>query len=405
MSFHDLREYLCSTCRPDGRPLIVVEKVDRCDMKSVRAAVDHILTASSADRILKKWRQQRIILKPNFCRVGWLGETTSVEAIETVLGILKDYSCKVIFGDGMTQAYLPPRNPEGFNKVAAQLSYVVKKYGIPFVHFDEPRQKRTPVEADGHVFHLPSWIKDVYGLVNLAVLKLHPQMVGSFAIKNHMGLLSGPDRLDLHRTGIAEGIWRLQACLGKVVPQQIHLIDGLFSFQGYDAPHEYMKPAIFVGGLNPCAIDFACAQVMSIDPKLQFPQYTVALKNGFAYGHDKPVNWLGPPLNEIRFQCHIPNQIVEPPPSLSNVRIIWGSFGYPMNQAVKDLLSAMDRDLPIDIYVGGASPKTDAEGRWSICLGNASIATYKGNCERIITIPGNPPARTEFQQILQDVAI
>lgn len=404
MSYAELEAYLRSTESEDGTPIVAVERVKTVRLDSVLEAVGAILTRSPADRLLRQWRQQRVLLKPNFCRVGRQGETTSLLAIKALLAVLSDNQCDIILGDGMTQSHLPPRNPDGFRQVASRLVDTTRRYGVPFVHIDEPRESRIRVEADGATFYLPGFLNDVAGLVNLPVLKVHPQMVGSFAVKNHMGLVSGADRLLMHRAGIAESIWRLQACLAKIVPQQVHLVDGLVSFQGYDAPTDSTGPGLFIGGINPCAVDLVCAQLMGIDAEHDFPQHAVAITNGFAYGPHRPVRWRGPALEELRFPCHMPDRVAGPPPSLPSVRIIWGGFSYPMNQAVKDLLRHMDKDLPLDIYVGGAAPRVDADGRWSVCLGNASIANYRGGCRRVIVIPGDPPAGVEFAQHLRRIA-
>ena len=142
---------------------------------------------------------------------------------------------------------------------------------------------------------------------------------------------------------------------------------------------------------------------MGIDPESQFPQYEVAVRRGFAYGRDLPLDWRGPSRDEIGFQCHIPDPVLAPPSLLPSVRIIWGSFSYPMNRAVHDLLRHMDRDLPLDVYVGGAAPARTHAGRWPVCLGNASIAAYQGGCERVIAVPGDPPAGVEFSDLAREI--
>ena len=320
--------------------------------------------------------------------------------IDATIAILKDYGCQIVFGDGMTQAFL---SPEGFGKVAAQLSPVTCRYGVTFAHFDEPAKERVPIDADGVVFRLPKWIDEIAGMVNLSVLKVHPQMVGTFAVKNHMGLLSGPDRLEMHRTGVAQGIWDLQASLGKVIPDEIHLVDGLISFQGYDAAPADLSPNILIGGLNPCAVDFVCAEVMGIDPQTQFPQYRIAMEQGFAYGMNLPVDVRGEAIADVRFQCHIPRQIMEPPATLPSVRIHWGRFDYPMNQSLKDLFRRMDCDLPIDIYVGGAFPEKLEKDRLCLCLGNASMSSCTRWGNRIVILPGDPPAGSIFSEAIGEI--
>lgn len=400
MSFSELREYLVRTSGKANIPTVVIEKADQKNSGLIRDAIYHIISSSGADELLGQWKQQKVLLKPNFCRVGQYGETTSLQTIDVIISVLKDYSCKLIFGDGMTQSFL---GPKGFMEVSAQLSEITRKHGIKFVHFDKAHEKRVPVKSDGFTFYLPACVKEIAGMVNLAALKVHPQMVGSFAVKNHMGLLSGSDCLELHRTGIADGIWRLQSCVSKAVPQQIHVVDALISFQGYQASPSYLKPNLIIGGLNPCAVDFACARVMGIDPETQFPQYAVALQNGFGYGIDKPINFLGANIYDVNFQCHIPNQIINPPASLANVRIHWGEFGYPLNQSLVDLFRAMDCDLPIDIYVGGAVPKEFEKGRLYICLGNASVNFCKNKGSQIINILGDPPAGSIFPNVIAEI--
>ena len=399
MDFQELRQYLHSTWVGEDGPSVAVECVKGQSPRDVREVLNRVLHLCSADVLLRGWRGQRILLKPNFCREGKPGETTSVVAIDAVLGILKDWGCEVVLGDGMTQAYLPPLNPNGFEHVARALSEVTAKHGVSFLHLAEPREQMIQAKADGFAFSLPSILKEVAGLVNFAVLKTHTQMVGTFTVKNLMGLLSGPDRLELHRTGIADGIWGLEACISTLVPQQIHLVDGLVSFQGYDAP--YREPGLFISGLDPCAVDLGCAMIMGIDPDQQFPEYQVALRCGFGYGRGESVQWKGIPIAKVRFQCDIPMQVTSAPPCFPSVRIIWGTFDYPMNRAIIDLFRYMERDLPLDIYVGGAAPASDKEGRWAICLGNASVAACPSGCNRVITIPGDPPAGVSFEKVLQ----
>jgi hypothetical protein len=226
-------------------------------------------------------------------------------------------------------------------------------------------------------------------------------MVGSYAVKNHMGLLSGEERLEMHSSGVAEGIWYLQSCLAKAVPNEIHIIDGLVSFQGYHASPSYVEPGVFIAGLNPCAVDFVCSRTMGMDPKTQFPQYRVALDNDFAYGLIKPLKLVGAAIDSIEFQCHIPAQILKPPSFLSSIRIHWGEFGYPINQSLKDLFRAMDFDLPLDVYVGGAAPMESNTDRLCLCIGNASVASNVRKDPWIFELPGDPPAGTVFHTVIQ----
>jgi uncharacterized protein (DUF362 family) len=403
MSYEYLSNYLRSTCDEDGLATVAVRRVSGWDVDVVRQAITEVIDAVGGALLLSQWRGERVLLKPNFCREGQRGETTSLCAIEAAIQILLANRCEIVLAEGMTQAYLPPRNPKGFKQVAARLTPMLRRYAIDFVHLNEPQSERLVVECDGATFHLPSCVREVAGLLNLATLKIHPQMVGSYAVKNHMGLISGPDRLQLHRTGIAEGIWRLQACLAKVVPQQLHLIDGLLSFQGYDAPTGCLEPKLAFGGLNPCAVDFACAQIMGIDPEIQFPQHSVAMQNNFAFGCGSQLRWDGPPLQDVRFQSHIPEPMTEAPKALPNVQIHWDRFTYPMNRALIQFVELTERDLPLDIYVGGAAPRGDARGRWAVLLGNASISACTLKSKRILHLPGDPPVADAYASVLQQL--
>ena len=73
MGFGELSSYLRSTCGPDGRPVVGVERSE-ADVTSVRAAIERILAETSAERLVRGWRGQRVVLKPNFCREGRRGE-------------------------------------------------------------------------------------------------------------------------------------------------------------------------------------------------------------------------------------------------------------------------------------------------------------------------------------------
>lgn len=403
-NFENLRDYLDSTNQPNGKPLVAITKVYGEKQNNVTNSLELLLKLLSAEKILERWRNRPILLKPNFCRINKFGETTSLGAIDALLTILKGFSyTNIIFGDGMTLSYLKERNPKGFEQVSTQLSKIQTKFGIKFLHFDEPFDQRFLVEADGYKFYLPIWLKEIAGIINFATLKTHSQMVGSFAIKNHMGLLSGEDRIELHKKGIADGIWGLQSCLAKIVPEQIHLVDGLYSFQGYEAPNKCIKSNMFIGGFNPCAVDYVCACLMGIDVEYQFPQYTVAIQNDFAYGLKKSIEFCGESISDSKFQCFIPDQIFRIGSIFPSIRIFWGEFDYPMNQAVKDLLRALDCDLPLDIFVGGAFPKVDTDYRLSVCLGNKSISAYTDCCKRVVKIPGNPPAGTEVSKHINEI--
>lgn len=196
------------------------------------------------------------ILKPNICSKykSGSGHITNVNIVEALIELLiKNYGAeKILIVEGPTLYLEEPMKLfeyAGYNKLA-------KKYpGISLIDI-----YKTNFKKSNNNFKVPELLKGRC-LINLPVLKGHPQAGLTCAIKNLKGLLTRADKKKFHKQGLHENL----PTLINFNPE-LTLVDAtICQDRTGDLKSKKYKFNLLICGKNPVAIDEICAKLVGID--------------------------------------------------------------------------------------------------------------------------------------------
>jgi uncharacterized protein (DUF362 family) len=231
----------------DGKPLVA--RVPHLNGDYLPATVDRALELLGG---LEKAIQpgDKVMIKPNFnCRYA-LPLSTDLAFLGAIIEMLLDAGCLVRVGEMSGRADGPT---EQVIDALGVLPFL-KRYGVPFVNFEE--DEWLPMRVDGHYwesFRVPRSIYESEKRVYLANMRCHSSARFTASLKLSVGWTDLQDRAYLHQD--RETVEAKVAELNLGWQPDLVLIDGRRSTVTWHGRGEYVYPNAILASGDMVAID------------------------------------------------------------------------------------------------------------------------------------------------------
>ncbi|AWI07501.1 DUF362 domain-containing protein [Clostridium drakei] len=239
----------------------------------------------------------KVLLKPNMLSIEQVGSPviTNVNVFESVIRIVKDYSCNISFGDS-----------PGFgdsNKAAERsgLLEVAQKYNVKFEDFKES----VHVKLDNSIL-CKSWTiarapyeSDV--LITLPKLKTHAMAYYTGAVKNQFGCIPGTLKATWHtRMPNANNFCKMLLDLNTLVNTSFAILDGIIAMEGNGPKSgKPKKMNTLIMGKSLTAVDSIATKLIGYDNPLDIPVLKEAFDNNWGEVFEKNIQVLGEKVNDM----------------------------------------------------------------------------------------------------------
>jgi len=208
----------------------------------------------------------RVLVKPNITFSGWIqippyGMVTTSKAVEGILRMLAEHGCRnVSVGEGTVVGMVGSNTRKGFKYTG--IERVTKKYGARLLDLnEEPFESR---ELDGVRVGISKAALDADFLINVPVLKTHPQVKASLGLKNLKGCLDSASRKRFH----LKGLDHLICLLNRLLECQLTVIDGIYMLEkGADTlMGTAHRKDVIIASRDTFACDCVGATILGIEP-------------------------------------------------------------------------------------------------------------------------------------------
>ncbi len=229
-------------------------------------------------------RSHRVLIKPNITFSGWMpippyGMVTTSKVIEGILRQLSDHGCKdVTIGEGTVAEVLGSNTRRGFKYTG--IDRVAKRYGAKLIDLnDGPFERRELGTAKVGVSKA---VLDADFLINVPVLKTHPQVKVSLGFKNLKGCLDTPSRKRFHHKGLDHSI----CLLNQLLKCDLTIIDGIYMLEkGADTlMGTAHRKDLIIASRDTFACDCVGATILGIEPS------QVGYLKEYAELHSRPLD-------------------------------------------------------------------------------------------------------------------
>ena len=227
----------------------------------------------SADDVVKaleflEWQRlvpknARVFIKPNLTWPDPLpGVTTTPEAIEAVVAVLKEQTSNISIGesDGGYHSYQAEEAFQGHN-----LYQIGKRYGARIVNLSKDKSETITMTIAGRLmtFTLPHILlheTDVF--ITMPVPKTHVMTGVSLAFKNQWGCLPSPMRLREHHE-----FDRKILAINRALKTKLSILDGTYFLDGAGPmTGDTIRMNLLIASDDPGAASAVACSVMGIDP-------------------------------------------------------------------------------------------------------------------------------------------
>jgi len=179
-------------------------------------------------------KNDQVLIKPNITFGGWIaippyGMVTTSKMVEGILRKLAAHGCNNIsIGEGTILGVVGSNTKRGFKYTG--ISAVAKKYGARLIDLNDGPFERK--DLAGIKVGISKAALEADFLINVPVLKTHPQVKVSLGFKNLKGCLDIPSRKAFHMKGLEH----LICLLNQLMKSDLTIIDGIYMLEkGPDA--------------------------------------------------------------------------------------------------------------------------------------------------------------------------
>lgn len=211
-------------------------------------------------------RNDRVLIKPNITFAGWMpmppyGMVTTSKMVEGILRLLAEHGCKdVSIGEGTIAEGVGSNTRRGYKYTG--IDRVAKRYGAKLFDLNEgPFERRELGEIKVGVSKIAL---DADFLINVPVLKTHPQVKVSLGFKNLKGCLDIPSRKRFHQKGLEH----LICLLNQLLECDLTIIDGIYMLErGADTLMGLAhRKDLIIASRDAFACDCVGATIMGFEP-------------------------------------------------------------------------------------------------------------------------------------------
>lgn len=270
----------------------LVRQGEQTVFEAVKEAVDRI---GGIGNYLK--RGQSVILKSNY--TGNVpedtGGVTSCRVLESVIRLVKEGGAgEVTILEGCGTIAL------GTQRIFENLGVtdLAAKYGVRLLDANLLPMRIVKDEklCEMGSLAIAEPVFDGSLIINIPVMKTHPLVEVTVAMKNMNGLLSPADKRRFHEVNLRKAI----AEYHTVLPPYLTIVDGLTGMEGMGPVEGMPVPlGVIMAGENPAAVDAVAARVMGFCPeKIPYLQY--AKKAGIGPVSEEEIEVTGAAIEEVR---------------------------------------------------------------------------------------------------------
>jgi len=197
-------------------------------LESIGQAID---LCGGLDKLNK---HDRVLIKPNITYGGWIaippyGMVTTSKMVEGILRKLAERGCDdVSIGEGTILGVLGSSTKRGFKY--AGIDRVARRWGAKLIDLNDGPFERK--DLGGIKVGISKTALEADFLINVPVLKTHPQVKVSLGLKNLKGCIDTPSRKVFHMKGLEH----LICLLNQLLKCNLTIIDGIYMLEkGPDA--------------------------------------------------------------------------------------------------------------------------------------------------------------------------
>lgn len=372
----------------------VVKVCRRSAYEAVKEAVDRI---GGIARFLKQG--QSVILKPNY--TGNVpedsGGVTSSAVLEGIIHLVQEAGAgEVTILEGCGTIAL------GTQKIYENLGVdkLAERYGVSLLDANlQPMCIRTDerfMELDQ--VSMACQVFDGSLIINIPVMKTHPLVDITVAMKNMNGLLSPYDKRHFHDLNLRQAIVDYHA----VLPGYLTIVDGLVGMEGMGPVEGMPVPlGVILAGKNPVAVDAVAAQIMGFLPEtIVYLQY--AAEAGLGPVSAQEIEIRGCPVGAVqkKFAPAVPERVDYPGIAIHENVSPTNCIGCRAVMAIALNRMKASGDLPgfagMHVLINQKPEKEIplAEGELLFCIGTCTNEYYECHQDdaRVYFVPGCAPA-------------
>ena len=244
---------------------------------------------------------QRVLLKPNLLRPASQdrGVSTHPTVVAAVAKLAIEAGAYPIIVESSGGPYTPSLLKLTYRKTgmlwAAEVSRAELNFNVESVQVPHP---------DGKVLRRLDLVKpvtEVDAVINLPKLKTHNLTTLTVAVKNLFGLVPGLLKMSYHAK--LQNAARFSQGLNDIatyIKPALTIVDAVIAMEGNGPSGGDLRHlGVIVAGLDPFAVDVACAALVGFDP-LDVLTTRMAAKDGLTTGRLEDVRLIGDPLDSLR---------------------------------------------------------------------------------------------------------
>jgi len=244
---------------------------------------------------------QRVLLKPNLLRPASQdrGVSTHPTVVAAVAKLAIEAGAYPIIVESSGGPYTPSLLKLTYRKTgmlwAAEVSGAELNFNVESVQVPHP---------DGKVLRRLDLVKpvtEVDAVINLPKLKTHNLTTLTVAVKNLFGLVPGLLKMSYHAK--LQNAARFSQGLNDIatyIKPALTIVDAVIAMEGNGPSGGDLRHlGVIVAGLDPFAVDVACAALVGFDP-LDVLTTRMAAKDGLTTGRLEDVHLVGDPLDSLR---------------------------------------------------------------------------------------------------------
>lgn len=260
--------------------------------EAVKEAVDRI---GGIGNYLKKG--QSVILKPNY--TGNVpedtGGVTSCQVLESVIRLVKEGGAgEITILEGCGTVAL------GTQRIFENLGVtgLAERYGVRLLDANLLPMRIVKDEKLREMGNLAiaELVFDGSLIINIPVMKTHPLVEVTVAMKNMNGLLSPFDKRRFHDVNLRKAI----AEYHTILPSYLTIVDGLIGMEGMGPVEGMPVPlGVIMAGENPAAVDAVAARVMGFCPE-EIPYLQYAREAGIGPISEQEIWVTGAAIEEVK---------------------------------------------------------------------------------------------------------
>lgn len=372
---------------------------------AVREAIDSI---GGIGRFLKPG--QSVILKPNY--TGNVpedsGGVTSCAVLEGIICLVQNAGAEnVMILEGCGTIAL------GTQKIYENLGVdkLAERYGVTLLDANlQPMctKKDTRFQELDQVT-MACQIFDGSLIINIPVMKTHPLVDITVAMKNMNGLLAPHDKRHFHSLNLRQALVDYH----MVLPQYLTIVDGLIGMEGMGPVEGMPVPmGIILAGGNPVAVDAVAARIMGFDPEnIVYLRYATNAGLGPVSGQE--IEICGSLVEEVQrdFAPAFPEQVNYPGITIHEEVSPTNCIGCRAVMAIALNRIKASGDLPgfrgMHVLINGTAEKEIGleDEALLFCIGMCTKGYYERykDDSRIHFIQGCAPAGLTVEDALRDV--